>query len=547
MEAVATVLVLMVAVVMSAISARLLPKVPLPLLQIVIGALLSYAGFNVRLDPEIFFLLFIPPLLFLDGWRIPKGAFFNDWRAILTLALGLVVFTVLGVGLLIDTMIPAMPLAVAFALAAILSPTDPVAVTAITRGAPIPSRLMHILEGEALLNDASGLVCFRFAVAAALTGTFSLSEASIGFLSAATGGVLAGVAIAWTAAATYHWLSRKIGGEPGTEILIGILIPFAAYMAAEHLHASGILAAAAAGIAMHYADLMGRTLAVTRMQRSAIWDMLQATLNGAMFVVLGEQLPGVLARVPEISTSIHVGNPWRLAAYAVVITLALPAMRFLWIAAWLITTRLFAPRHGRARRRPRLRFLFVAALAGVRGAITLAGIFTLPWAMPDGAPFPARDLAIFLAMSVILLSLLMASIGLPLLTKGLPLTDELQPSDQETDARIAGAEAAIRGLEQARALPAAGDPQAWAEATANVIDAYRRRLSFGHADGDEAEHMKRIAEAEQRLRIIALRAERDEYYRLRRSREIDDPLHRRLVREVDLEEASLSSSLHRNS
>jgi len=162
MEAITTVLVLLLAVLVSGILTRLAPiNLPLPMLQIAIGALLSAViGFEVRLDPDIFFLLFIPPLLFLDGWRIPKGAFFRDWRPILTLAIGLVVFTVIGVGLLISQLIPAIPLAVAFALAAILSPTDPVAVSAITRGVPVPSRLMHILEGEALLNDASGLVCF---------------------------------------------------------------------------------------------------------------------------------------------------------------------------------------------------------------------------------------------------------------------------------------------------------------------------------------------------------------------------------------------------
>src|SRR5215218_8255609 len=175
MEAITTVLVLLLAVLVIGILTRLAPiNLPLPMLQIAIGALLSAViGFEVRLDPDIFFLLFIPPLLFLDGWRIPKGAFFRDWRPILTLAIGLVVFTVIGVGLLISQLIPAIPLAVAFALAAILSPADPVAVSAITRGVPVPSRLMHILEGEALLNDASGLVCFRFAVAAALTGAFS--------------------------------------------------------------------------------------------------------------------------------------------------------------------------------------------------------------------------------------------------------------------------------------------------------------------------------------------------------------------------------------
>src|SRR5467141_2058304 len=156
---------------------------PLPLVQIALGSIIaSVANLGVALKPDIFFLLFLPPLLFLDGWRIPKEGLFRDKGTILELALGLVLFTVVGVGYFINWMIPAMPLAVAFALAAIVSPTDSTAVSAIATRVPIPKRLMHILDGESLLNDASGLVCMRFAVAAALTGTFSLGDAFGTFL-----------------------------------------------------------------------------------------------------------------------------------------------------------------------------------------------------------------------------------------------------------------------------------------------------------------------------------------------------------------------------
>lgn len=235
MSTVTMVLVFLTAVVVSAFLARLLRfKVPLPIVQIAIGAALSSVfGFKVPLDPELFFLLFIPPLLFLDGWRIPKGAFFRDWKPILTLAIGLVVFTVVGVGLLVSWLIPAMPMAVAFALAAILAPTDPVAVSALTTRAPIPSRLMHMLEGESLLNDATGLVCFSFAVAAAVTGTFSLASASMSFVMVAGGGLLIGLGITVLVGLVNRVLVRRMGEEPGTQIIITLLIPFAAYLVAE--------------------------------------------------------------------------------------------------------------------------------------------------------------------------------------------------------------------------------------------------------------------------------------------------------------------------
>src|SRR5690606_24447572 len=183
METISIVLSMLVAVVLSGAAVRALPlAVPTPLVQIAFGALIAaVTDFEVRLDTAIFFLLFLPPLLFRDGWRTPKEGLVRDEGFILELALGLVFLTVLGMGLFINWMIPAMPLAVAFALAAIVTPTDPIAVSAITERVPIPKRVMHVLEGESLLNDASGLVCFRFAVAAAVTGAFSLSSAALAF------------------------------------------------------------------------------------------------------------------------------------------------------------------------------------------------------------------------------------------------------------------------------------------------------------------------------------------------------------------------------
>ncbi|SHH50685.1 Na+/H+ antiporter [Pollutimonas bauzanensis] len=545
MQVVTMVLVFLLAVVVSGFIARLLPlKVPLPLLQIAVGAGLSYGvGFDVTLDPDLFFLLFIPPLLFLDGWRIPKGVFFREWKPILTLAIGLVVFTVVGIGFLIDWMIPAVPLAVAFALAAILSPTDPVAVSAMTANSPIPSRLTHILEGESLLNDATGLVCFSFAVAAAVTGAFSIASASMSFVVVAGGGLLIGLAVTWIIGTLNRLLIKRAGEEPAGQILISLLIPFAAYLAAEHMGVSGILAAAVAGIAMHYSELAGHPLAATRMQRTAVWDTVQAALNGVIFIILGEQLPRILRSLPEVAASAHVASEWQLLGYLVAITLALGVLRFVWVWISLRLTVFNAALRGETMDMPKTRLLLVTATAGVRGAITLAGILTLPLLMPDGTAFPMRDMAIFLAMGVILLSLLIASVGLPLLTRGLggDLPKPVRGSHEDS-ARIAAAEAAIRRIEQITAEPLAdaGATHIRAEAAAHLLDVYQRRLDYGDSTGEDAESIRQLAEAERHLRIQALRAERDELYRLRRTHSIDDSLHQQLMREIDLMEASLT-------
>ena len=546
MPVVTIVLVFLLTVVVTGFIGRLLPiKVPMPLLQIGAGALLSAFGFNVEFDPHLFLLLFIPPLLFLDGWRIPKGAFFRDWKPILALAIGLVFFTVLGMGWFIEGLVPAMPLAVAFALAAILSPTDPVAVGAMTANAPLPPRVMHILEGESLLNDATGLVCFTFAVTAAMTGVFSPTVASISFLKVAGGGVVAGVLVAAIVGRLNRWLVRRAGEEPGIQILVSLLIPFAAYLAAEHVHVSGILAAAVAGIAMHYGELSGRPLAATRMQRTAVWDTVQTALNGIIFVLLGEQLPAMIRRLPEAAEASGSGNDvLHLIGYVVVITLMLGALRFAWVWVSIRLTIFRAAIRGERVEAPATRLLAIIATAGVRGAITLAGILTLPLALADGTPFPARDVAVFIAMGVILLSLLIASVGLPLLARGLEeQLPEPERRDTEANARMAAAEAALRRIDKVLATPLS-DPQeeaVRAEAAVTVRDVYQRHIDYGDLSGESAEDMQRVADAERRLRLAALDAERDTLYRLRRALVIDDEVHQKLVHEIDLMEATLTA------
>lgn len=426
MSSIELVLAMLLAVVASGYLVRVLPfSLPLPLVQIALGAAIaSVSGRGVTLQPDVFFLLFLPPLLFLDGWSIPKSGLLRDRRVILQLALGLVVFTVVGAGFLIHALIPAMPLAVAFALAAIVSPTDPVAVSSIAARVPIPKRMMHILEGESLLNDASGLVCFRFAVAAAMTGTFSLLSASLTFLWVALAGVGIGVAFTLLVSGVQQGLSRRFGQDSGSPILVSLLIPFGAYLLAEMARASGILAAVAAGMAMSYVELSGRALANTRMQRAAVWSTVQFALNGVVFVLLGEQLPGILHGALASVAQGGRSDPWWLLVYVLAINLALAVLRYIWVRVSLRLSRLRARRRGEVREKPHWRLVLAMSLSGVRGAITLAGVLTLPLALPDGTPFPARDLAVFLAAAVILVSLLLASLGLPPLLAGLEMPAE---------------------------------------------------------------------------------------------------------------------------
>lgn len=541
MESISIALILLVAVVVSSIVVRLSPiSLPIPLVQIALGAAIAgVTGSGVTLDPDIFFLLFLPPLLFLDGWRIPKEGLFKDRATILELALGLVVFTVLGMGFFIHWLIPAMPLTVAFALAAIISPTDPIAVSAIAAKVPVPKRLMHILEGESLLNDASGLVCMRFAVAATLTGSFSLSSAFGTFIWLALGGIIVGVALTWMVTQAKDYLSRKLGEESGSQILISLLIPFGAYLVAEHLECSGILAAVAAGITMSYAEQRGRATPLTRVRRTAVWDMLQFTLNGVIFVLLGEQLPRIVSGAARVVRETGHHEPVWLIVYVVAITVGLALLRLAWVWVSLRFTLFRASLRGQEFVRPHWKLIVATSLAGVRGAITLAGILTLPLVLDDGTPFPARDLAIFLAVGVIILSLTAASIGLPPLLKNLQLPPEPDHQQQEDKARITAAEAAIRAIEKVQHELGEGrsDIDLYAQAGARLMELYRLRIEGRSKTGQEAEQLKAMELIDRRLRLAAVRAERDALFRLSRQGRLPDDLARRLVREVDLAEA----------
>lgn len=541
MESVSVVLFLLLAVVVSGALSRMLPwSVPTPLVQILLGGMIGLStSYRVSLDPELFLLLFLPPLLFLDGWRIPKDELFKDVSTVAELALGLVLTTVIGMGLFINWMIPAMPLAVAFALAAVVSPTDPIAVSAIAARVPIPKRMMHILEGESLLNDASGLVCLRFAVAAALTGTFSAGAAALNFLWVAGAGLAIGIALTLVVSRAKAWVTRRWGEDTGSQILVSLLIPFGSYMLAEHFHASGILAAVGAGVTMTFAEISREAMAVTRMRRNSVWDTIQFTLNGIIFVLLGEQLPGILAEAKRtVAVTGHTQPGW-LALYVVAIVLGLAALRFAWVWASFKLT-ILRKRSARPEiRSPNWRLVAAMSFAGVRGAITLAGVLTLPLVLNDGSPFPARDLAIFLAAGVIIVSLVLASLALPVLLKGLTMPGEPSKQAEEDAARVATAEAAIQAIErhQHRLAEDHGDADRYAAAGGRVMDLYRERIEGLSEDERDA------VRAQERLfrdfRLVGVKAERAALAELIRQRQVGSETIRKLTRELDLSEARL--------
>jgi len=438
-------------------------------------------------------------------------------------------------------MIPEMPLAVAFALAAILSPTDPIAVQAIAARAPIPKRLMHILEGESLLNDATGLTCMRIAVIAATTGAFSISHAIGNFAWLALVGVGAGVAVTLAISYAKGFVSQRWGEDVGAQILISLLIPFAAYLVAEELHASGILAAVEAGITMSFTErggMGGQSLAMTRIRRGVVWDTVQFVANGFIFVILGEQMPSIMSRAAEVVAGTSRPEIWWLAVYVLAIVAALAALRFLWVWTSLKLT-LFRRKRSGPPAKVGLRLTMVMSLAGVRGAITLAGILTLPFVLGDGSPMPSRSLAIFLAAGVIIVSLLLATFALPRLLKNVELPPEPSHEREEDRGRVAAASAALRAIEDVSHAMAEGkpNPDLYSDIASRIMEVYRQRIeTHTRTDEDDAVLSRKIDDVERRLWLAGLAAERDELGRMARARQLDEVTARKMIREVDLQE-----------
>lgn len=541
MQLLYTILIMLLVVGGTRITAQFVP-IPLPLIQIAIGALLAMLalGLHVRLDPELFLLLFIPPLLFVDGWRMPKGQFWRLRTPILLLAFGLVLFTVLGAGWLIHLLLPQVPLAAAFALAAVLSPTDAVAVSAIVHGR-LPRTLMNILQGEALMNDASGLVAFKFAVAAALTGAFSPAEAGLEFVLVAIGGLAVGVALSYALGRFRAWMIGLGWEEPAPHVMFMLLLPFAAYVAAEHLGVSGILSAVAAGMMQSRLDLLPRQT-TTRLLNRSVWALLEFTFNGLIFLLLGLQLPDI------VKASIEKGELFwtsagQLALYVGQVYLALILLRFVWTwLYWLVSGALRRWRglpSGFAGQSS-LRLAALLTLSGVRGAVTLAGVLSLPLLLGNGEAFPQRDLLIFIAAGVILLSLLVATLGLPLLLRGLPADNQEAREQELRRNRAKTVEAAIRALEAQSDEPGLS-PEGMALATevkAKIMAEYRQQLEREDS-GEGRARLRQMDALEQRLRLQALRSQRLELYRLRHRNQVDDDLLGEILRELDISEARL--------
>jgi CPA1 family monovalent cation:H+ antiporter len=534
MSAVGTVLGLLVAVAFLAFVARKV-HVPYPIVLVVGGlAIALVPGLpRVQLAQDTVFLIFLPPLIYGAGWFTSLRDFRANLRSIGLLAIGLVLFTVVCVAVLMHMLQPQLPWAVDFALGAIVAPTDAVAATAIFQRLGAPRRIVTVLEGESLLNDASGLIALSFAVAAIGTGTFSALDAGRQFVVSGVGGVAIGLVIAWL----FNQVQRRIE-DPPIEITLSVLVPYAIYLAAQQLRLSGVVAVAVAGI---YAGWRSPETysATTRIQALAVWGVLVFALNGLVFVLIGLQLPTVLDGLVD-------GSVGQYLAIAAVVSLAIIVIRFVWVfpATYLPRLPMWVRRRDPY---PGWRNVVIVAWTGMRGVVSLAAVLSL------ATNVPGRNLLLFVTFAVILVTLVLQGMSLPLLIRRLGVADDGAAVEEELEARTRAIEAALARLDGlAEEDWTRDDGIAWMRAyygkRRKKVDVRFGRLDHDHTpdghqheDGeDHLESHRARQDGWRRLRQELLAAERTTLVQLRNAGTIGDQVLHRVERDLDLEEVQLT-------
>ncbi|MEA2361542.1 MAG: monovalent cation/hydrogen antiporter [Thermoleophilaceae bacterium] len=505
-----------------AVLARVL-NVPYPITLVLGGAGIGFIpGMpEVSLDPDLVLLIFLPPLLYGAAFFTSLRDLRRDARPIALLSIGVVAVTMAAVAVIAHHVI-GLGWAESFVLGAIVSPTDAVAPAEIMRRIGAPRRLLTVVEGENLTNDWTALVLYRVAVAALVSGSFSLWEAGLKFVWSGVGGLLIGL----VAGLVIREVRRRID-DPPTEITISLLSAYAAYLPAEELGVSGVIAAVTVGVYMgwHTPEL---TTPVMRLQGVAIWEVLTFLLNAMLFLLVGFQMPNVIDNISGHSAG-------ELIAWGLLVSFVVIAVRLVWGFTMVYVIRALDRRPSQRARRAGWRQRMVVGWAGMRGSVSLAAALALPLKTESGAPFADRGLIIFLAFAVILTTLVGQGLTLGPLIRRLGVEDDGAEAREEVAARIRLAEAAISRTEEL-------DGQEWVrpdtlERVRGLFD-YRRRRFGAQEDGDGDEYEERSGNYI-RLMYELFDAQREALIRLRNSGEISDEVRRRVERELDLEESRL--------
>jgi monovalent cation/hydrogen antiporter len=499
--------------------------VPYPILLVLGGLLLGFVpGLPaVQLPPELVLVLFLPPLLYQAAFFSSPRDLLADARAITLLAIGLVLATMAAVAVTAHALVEGLPWAAAFTLGAIVAPTDPLAATAILRRLGAPRRLVTVLEGESLVNDASALVAYRIAVAATVGGSFVLWQAGLRFVGGVAGGVAVGLVVGWLAAQ----LRRRLD-DPPAEIVVSVVTGYAAYLPADGLGVSGVLAAVTAGL---YVGWRAPEIASasTRLLGFAFWEVLVYLLNAILFILVGLQLRPILSELTGRSAAVLIGQ-------AALVSAAVIGVRIAWQFTVPYLVRLLDRRPSQVARRIGARQRLVSGWSGMRGAVSLAAALALPLEVSPGRPFPERDLIVFLTFGVIFATLVVQGLTLPWLIRRLGIHRDDVEEREEVRARLEATKAALARLDELAMEDWTRDDTV--ERLRGAYEFRRRRLKarVGKVEDDGYEDRSL---AYQRLVRELLEAQRRTIVRLRNQGVISNEIMHRVERDLDLEDSRL--------
>ena len=501
-------------------------KIPYPILLVVAGLAIGLIpGLPiVQLRPDV---IFLPPLLFSSAWSTSWHDFKAAKRPIALLATGCVLFTTTGVAIAAHYLIPGFSWPEAFVLGAIISPPDAVAATAITKNLGLPRRVITILEGESLVNDASGLIAYKYAVAAVATGNFIFWEAGLQFLLVSVMGIVCGFLIGYIMLKVHKYIS----GNDIVETSLTLLTPFIAYVVAEKFHFSGVLSVVTAGLYLSWksSELFTHT---SRLQAMSVWGIVVFILNGVIFILIGLQLPSILKGISGYSLVSH-------CFYGVVISVVVMIVRILWVFPGAYIPRWLYKSIRKNEPKPSWQLVLITGWTGMRGVVSLAAALALPIALPNGANFPGRDLILFLTFCTILFTLLVQGITLPLLIRGMGIkSNKVDEILEEIDARKRLASAAIVHIEENLALGVLTEG-----VLSQVKNKYEIRYNHlsNYSDLNGGSQVDSSFVQFNNVQKKLLTIERDLLSAMRRKGTINDEVMRKLEYELDLEEARIGT------
>ncbi|HYG01302.1 MAG TPA: Na+/H+ antiporter [Chryseosolibacter sp.] len=522
MHNIATVIILL-AVVTALAQITDLIRIPYPILLVLAGMGIGFITWipPVVLHPDVVFLIFLPPILFDAAWSTSWPDFKAAKRPITLLAIGCVIFTTCAVAWVAHTFIPGLGWPEAFVLGAIISPPDAIAANASTKGLSVPKRVTTILEGESLVNDATGLIAYRYAVAAVVTGTFNIWEAGYQFIFVAIGGIVLGFVMGWIVKVILQITSTN----PTTDTTMTFITPFVVYLFAESVHLSGVLAVVTAGLYLswHSSSIFTHQ---TRLQAKASWSTIIFILNGIIFILIGVQLPNIVESIHEHSLS-------TLLKYGAIVSGAVIIGRIIWVYPGTYVPRWLSKNIRRNEPPPNIRLATIVAWAGMRGVVSLAAALALPLMIEGAEPFPNRNLIIFLTFSVIFSTLVIQGLTLRPLIRLLGIKADGQEHENERLVRFKVASSIIEHIEENYSLSLTEDVLNQIKTKYEIrIQRMKKDQAQSRLNEEQINQFHKVQEA-------LLKHERDLVMQMRKTDNISDEVLRKIEYELDLEETRL--------